>query len=134
MMKLLFIPKSLLVALLMLPVVASADVIEGKMNGLNCAISGVVCPIDQADPLIALESDFVVQQPDGSFYIIPNIDRAVKARVVLEDVVVSGTVNPTYKSIQADKLEVKRGGEMQLVWSQEMQDKLRAQLFGTGSK
>ena len=133
-MKSLFITKSLLVALLMLPVVASADTIEGKMNGLNCAISGVVCPIDKADPLIALESDFVVQQPDGSFYIIPNIDRAVKARVVLEDVVVSGKVNDSYKSIQADKLEVKRGGEMQLVWSQEMENELREQLFGKGSK
>jgi hypothetical protein len=132
-MKFLLITKSLLIALLMLPVVASAGSIEGKMNGLNCAIGGVVCPIDQADPLIALESDFVVQQPDGSFYIIPNIDRAVKARVVLEDVVVTGTVNPTYKSIKADKLEVKRGGEMKLVWSQEMQDKLEAQLFGVGA-
>ena len=132
-MKFLFITKSLLIALLMLPVVASADSIEGKMNGLNCAISGVVCPIDKADPLIALESDFVVQQPDGSFYIIPNIDRAVKARVVLEDVVVTGTVNPTYKSIKADKLEVNRGGEMKLVWSQKMQDELEAQLFGIGA-
>ena len=62
-MKSVFISKSLLVALFLLPLIANADTIEGKMNGLNCAVSGVVCPIDKADPLIALETDFVVQQP-----------------------------------------------------------------------
>ena len=128
-MKFLLISKALLVALLMLLLVAGAEAISGKMNGLNCAVSGVVCPIDKADPLIALETDFVVQQADGNFYIIPNIDRAVKARVVLEDVVVTGKVNTNYKSIQADKLEVKRGGQLQLVWSQELEDELREQLF-----
>jgi hypothetical protein len=133
MMKLLSISRSLLAALFLLPLIANADTIEGKMNGLNCAISGVVCPIDKADPLIALETDFVVQEPDGTFYIIPNVDRAVKARAVLEEVKVTGKVNPTYKSIQADALEVKRGGEWKLVWSQKMQDELRQQLFG-GSK
>ncbi len=132
-MRSLLLSKSLLVALLMLPLVASAETIQGKMNGLNCAIGGVVCPIDKADPLIALESDFVVQTADGSFYIIPNVDRAVKARVVLEDVVVTGKVNPAYKSIEADKLEVNRGGTLQLVWSQELEDELREQLF-KGSK
>ena len=128
-MRSLLLSKSLLVALLMLPLVASADTIQGKMNGLNCAIGGVVCPIDKADPLIALESDFVVQTADGTFYIIPNVDRAVKARVVLEDVVVTGKVNPAYKSIKADKLEVNRGGTLKLVWSQELEDELREQLF-----
>ena len=117
----------------LLPLIANADTVEGKMNGLNCAISGVVCPIDKADPLIALETDFVVQQPDGTFYIIPNVDRAIKARVILEDVKVTGKVNPTYKSIQADTLEVKRSGEWKLVWSQKMQDELREELFGKGS-
>jgi hypothetical protein len=133
MMKLLSISRSLLAALFLLPLIANADTLEGKMNGLNCAISGVVCPIDKADPLIALETDFVVQQPDGTFYIIPNVDRAIKARVILEDVKVTGKVNPTYKSIQADTLEVKRDGEWKLVWSQKMQDELRQELFGKGS-
>ena len=132
-MKLLSISRSLVAALFLLPLIANADTVEGKMNGLNCAISGVVCPIDKADPLIALETDFVVQQPDGTFYIIPNVDRAIKARVILEDVKVTGKVNPTYKSIQADTLEVKRSGEWKLVWSQKMQDELREELFGKGS-
>jgi hypothetical protein len=128
-MKLSLVRNALLAGLLMLPLLAGAATVEGKMNGISCAVAGVFCPIDKADPLVALESDFVVQQPDGIFYIIPNVDRAVKARVVLEDVQVSGDVNDQYKSITADQIQVKRGGEWKTVWSQEMQDELRQQLF-----
>ena len=132
-MKLSFVRNALLAGLLTLPLLAGAATVEGKMNGISCAVAGVFCPIDKADPLVALESDFVVQQPDGSFYIIPNVDRAVKARVVLEDVQVSGDVNDQYKSITADQIQVKRDGEWKTVWSQEMQEDLRQQLF-KGSK
>jgi hypothetical protein len=113
----------------LVPLMVSAATVEGKMNGISCAVAGVFCPIDKADPLVALESDFVVQTPDGTFYLVPNIDRAVKARVVLEDVIVTGDVNDRYKSIDADKLEVKRDGSMKTVWTQKMQDELREQLF-----
>jgi len=132
-MKLSFVRNALLAGLLTLPLLAGAATVEGKMNGISCAVAGVFCPIDKADPLVALESDFVLQQPDGSFYIIPNVDRAVKARVVLEDVQVSGDVNDQYKSITADQIQVKRDGEWKTVWSQEMQEDLRQQLF-KGSK
>jgi len=132
-MKLSFVRNALLAGLLTLPLLAGAATVEGKMNGISCAVAGVFCPIDKADPLVALESDFVLQQPDGSFYIIPNVDRAVKARVVLEDVQVSGDVNDQYKSITADQIQVRRDGEWKTVWSQEMQEDLRQQLF-KGSK
>lgn len=116
-------------ALLVLPLMASAATVQGKMNGISCAVAGVFCPIDKADPLVALESDFVVQTPDGTFYLIPNVDRAVKARVVLEDVIVTGDINDRYKTIDAEKLEVERDGSMKTVWTQKMQDELREQLF-----
>jgi hypothetical protein len=102
-------------SLLLLPVMASAATVEGKMNGISCAVASVFCLIDKADPLVALESDFVVQTADGTFYLIPNVDRAVKARVVLEDVVVTGDVNDKYKTIDADKLKVERDGSMKTV-------------------
>jgi hypothetical protein len=124
-----FFYKALSATLLLLPLMASAAEVEGKMNGISCAVAGVFCPLDKADPLVALESDFVVQTADGTFYLIPNVDRAVKARVVLEDVVVTGDVNDRYKTIDADKLEVKRDGSMKTVWTQKMQDELREQLF-----
>ena len=103
--------------------------LEGKMNGLNCAINGILCPIDKADPLVALETDFVLSLPDGTFYLLPNVDRAVKARVILEAVAVTGTVDTKYKSIQVDKLEAKRDGKLKLIWSQQAQDELFEQLF-----
>ncbi|MEE4378034.1 MAG: hypothetical protein V2J55_11070 [Candidatus Competibacteraceae bacterium] len=122
--------KVLLAALLALPIVVSAATVEGKVNGISCAVAGVFCPVDKLDPMVALETDFVVQQPDGSFYVIPNVDRAVKARLVLDDVVVTGDINDRYKTIRADEIAVKRGGEMKTVWTLKMQEELREQLFG----
>lgn len=127
--KAIFIWNTLPAFLMLLPLVASAASVEGRMNGISCAVAGVFCPIDKADPLVALESDFVVQTADGTFYLIPNVDRAVKARVVLENVVVTGDINDKYKTIDADKLEVVRDGSMKTVWTQKMQDELREELF-----
>jgi len=127
--KLSFVSKALLAALLAMPWVAGAATIEGKMNGISCAAAGVFCPIDKLDPYVALESDFVVQTPEGSFYIIPNVDRAIKARFVLDNVIVTGDVNDKYKTIQADSIQVQRDGEYVTVWTQEMQEELREQLF-----
>jgi hypothetical protein len=61
--------------------------------------------------------------------VITYIDRAVKARVVLEDVQISGDVNDQYKSITADQIQVKRDGQWKTVWSQKMQEDLRQELF-----
>ena len=124
----------LLVAFLLVPFLVHAErfkqtTLEGKMNGLNCAINGILCPIDQADPLVALETDFVLSLPDGTFYLLPNVDRAVKARVILEIVAVTGTVDTRYKSIQVDKLEAKRGGKLKLIWSMKAQEELYRRLF-----
>jgi hypothetical protein len=124
---------SLLVsALLMLPLMAqAAERIEGKMNGLQCAITGYVCPIDEKDPMIALESDFVVQQADGEYYIIPNIDRAIKAKYFLDEVAVVGDVNERYKSVTADELLVRQpDGTYQQVWSVQREQRQREQLYG----
>lgn len=122
-----------LAALLLMPLAALAqqgDTIEGKINGLNCALTGFVCPLDKRDPVAALEADFVIQKPDGEYYMIPNIDRAVKARYFLEEVRITGQIDPRYKAITADKLEVKKDGTYQTVWSQAAQEELRKELFG----
>lgn len=117
----------LLSILLLLPLSAYAETIEGKLNGLQCAISGYVCPIDKKDPMVALEADFVVQTGPEEWYLIPNIDRAIKARYVLEDVVVTGQVDPQYRSINADTLQVKQNGTLKTVWSQQEQEQMRKQ-------
>ena len=122
--------KLLLAALVSLPLSALAETIEGKINGLNCALTGFVCPIDKRDPVAALEADFVLQKPDGEYYLIPNVDRAVKARYFLEEVRVTGQVDSRYKAITADTLEIKQDGAYKTVWSQQAQEELRKELFG----
>lgn len=111
----------------------AADVIEGKMNGIHCATEGYTCPIDKLDPHIALEPDFVVQQPDGQYYLIVNLDRAVKARYVLDDVRVTGDVNSRYNAVNAHKLEVKKGDSYKAVWTLELQEREYSDLKQLGS-
>ena len=128
----------LLVAFLLIPLVVNAEgakatTIEGRMNGIQCAINGIWCPIDKADPLVAIEPDFVIQLPSGKFFLLPNLDRAVKARVVLEKSAVTGAVDEKYKSILVDKLEVTRHGKRRLVWSKALEDELRKELFAEGN-
>ena len=119
-------------ALSMLPTLSLGADLEGKINGISCAIAGVVCPIDKLDPLVAIEKDFVLQMSDGSFYLLPNVDRAVKARLVLDDVIVSGDVNERFKSIEAELIQVRRGGQLRAVWSNIIVEDLYKELFGKG--
>lgn len=110
----------MLMALLLMPLSAFAETLTGKINGLQCAISGFVCPVDQVDAMVTLERDFVLQQADGSYYMLTNVDRSVKARYALKDVSVTGRVNKLYKAVDVDTLQV--GGKT--VWSKKMQQEL----------
>lgn len=113
----------LLSTLLLMPFAAGAATIEGKLNGLHCATDGHACPTDKLDPHLVAESDFVVQQPGGDYYFIPNLDRTIKARYVLENVRVSGDLNTRYKTVRADKLEVRKGDTYKTVWTQAWQSR-----------
>ncbi len=115
----------LFMALLLLPALVHAETIKGKINGLQCAISGFVCPVDQVDAMVALERDFVIQQPDGVYYTMTNVDRAVKARYALQEATVTGKVNNLYKAIDVDTLQVGQ----RTVWSKEMQQQLQADMM-----
>ena len=108
------------------PAAMAVDTVEGKMNGLHCAQEGIICPFDDLDAVIALESDFVVTQPDGSFYAIPNMDRAVKARYILKNVRVIGEIHPRYKSIVAKKFQVENddGSGWRTAWSPDLQKRV----------
>jgi len=109
-------------AMLLLPLSASAEMktITGTMTGFNCFIQGYTCPIDQKDPMVALEKDFVVVTPEGNHYFLTNIGLGLKARHALETVTVTGDFNEKYKTIKVDKFEV----EGEVVWSQKMQDEM----------
>lgn len=96
----------LALALAVVPAWAAETALEGTVSGYTCVILGKACPVDKEDPIVALERVFVVVKADGSYYQAPNIDRAVLARYITEKVRVTGTVNETYKAVQATKLEM----------------------------
>ncbi len=114
----------LLAALVLAPLSAYAETVSGKINGLQCAISGFVCPVDQIDAMVSLEKDFVLQQADGTYYTLTNVDRGVKARYALQEATATGTVNKFYKAMEVDTLQV--GGKT--VWSAKMQEELAAEM------
>ena len=106
---------------LMVPVGAyAAKTVEGWMQGFNCVAHGHKCPIDSLDPHLMLEPDFVLLVNDGNYWLMPNIARIVKAKYVHDAIRVTGELNTKYKSINVDKLEVKKDGSFKTVWSKEM--------------
>lgn len=126
---------------------ANAATVEGTISGYTCVVLGKACPVDREDPVIAAERVFVVVKADGSYYMIPNIDRAILARHLTEKVRVEGNVDEKYKSIQAKKLEVYMASSRHVgnpdptrvsplissdgyktVWSQAMEDEARKML------
>lgn len=80
--------------------------VEGTVSGYTCAVLGKACPVDREDPVIAVEKVFVVIKADGSFWLVPNVDRAILARHLTEKVRVTGTLDDKYKSVTASRLEV----------------------------
>ena len=105
----------------MAPVDASvAKTVEGRMQGFNCVVHGHHCPIDTLDSHLMLEPDFVLLLNDGNYWLMPNIARIVKAKYLHSAIRVTGDLNPKYKSIAVDKLEVKKDGSFKTVWSKEM--------------
>jgi hypothetical protein len=114
------VPAVLLVLFLLIPLVVNADTIKGKLEGLTCLLKGYICPIDKADPMINLESDFVVVTADGKYYYLSNIGLGLKARHALEVVEATGKVNEKYKSMTVDTLSV--GGKV--VWSKKAQEEM----------
>jgi hypothetical protein len=116
---------------LMTSVAGSAEktTIEGKFAGANCMFFNKTCPIGMSEGHIATEPDFVVAMPDGKFYYVVNIDRAIKARHLNDDVRVTGSLNGN--SMKADSLELKTDGKYVHIWSLSDEMKERAELTKT---
>ena len=112
----------LLMATVLLPAgaFAAAVTVQGKVNGVDCAMNGGTCPIDKLDPHVVLEPDFVVQDAQG-YYFMTNLPRDIKVRYVLEEVEVVGDLNEKYRSIVVDEFKVKKGSEYKVVWDKDIQ-------------
>jgi hypothetical protein len=98
-----------------------ADSIEGRLNGLDCASQGEVCPTDKDDPHVLLERDFVIQTEDGNYFFITNMDWRTKLHHVLSMVRVEGKRSEKLMAISADEFWVKQdSGVYTLEWSLDM--------------
>jgi hypothetical protein len=107
---------------------AFGSTIEGRIQGLQCVLQGKLCPVDNQDPHIAAEKNFVVVTGPDSYFLIPNVDRAILARHLMSKVRVSGETSSKYKSIKADRFEVQVNGKWKTTWTQEMEDRARREL------
>jgi hypothetical protein len=103
----------------LLPVWASAAIVEGSVQGYGCVVKVTVCPIGKEDPHVAVERVFVVLTGDKDYYFVPNVDRATLARHVNEMVRITGKLSSKYKSIEAETIDVMHKGSWKQTWSAE---------------
>ena len=127
-MKKFWVPMIIGIVFMMVPVLAIGASITGSIQGFNCVTQGKVCPIGMEDPVIAAENVFVllVDAAKGDYYFVPNVDRAILARHINEQVKIEGTVNAKMKSIKATAIYVKD----KKVWSLDLEDKIYQDIFG----
>jgi len=95
--------------------------LEGEIRGAKCTHFQVECYND--DNHIALEPDFVLVMPDGSYYFMPNLNRGVKARHAYKNVRVHGEL--TQQELWVDKLvdlDQKKGNRAKTTWDWSAQD------------
>ena len=114
--------------LTLLPAMLYAGQVSGTIQGYSCVTQGKACPIGKEDPLVAIERVFVLKTSGQAFYFIPNVDRAVLARHLLEEVRVIGELNKKYKSITAKEIKAKRRGKWRIVWSIDWEKELQKKL------
>lgn len=79
--------------------------LEGEIRGVKCTHFKVECKND--DNHIALETDFVLVMPDGTYYFMPNLTRGIKARHAYKKVHIRGELTRqeiwVYKLVDLDK-------------------------------
>ena len=110
---------------LMAPTMGMAEELvtyEGTIQGLNCVHYKQKCPEEDLDMYIALEHDFVLLLPDGRHFVLPNLDRGIKARYLTKDVRIGGNQKGT--TIWVEQIEVKEGQRYRLVWDLQKQRKI----------
>jgi hypothetical protein len=103
---------------------ANAEIFSGKLNGYDCAHSGITCPLDPKDPHVALERDFVLQLKSGDYLFITNLPRNIKLKHVLKDLKITGKKHAKFESIDVDEAMVKNGDIWETVWSKKLEPEI----------
>jgi hypothetical protein len=100
---------------LLLTVQAAAERVKlkGEIRGAKCTHFNVECNNNH----IALEPDFVLVMPDGAYYFMPNLARAIKARHAYRKVLVHGELRQ--QELWVDRLvdiQDKKGSRAKTTW------------------
>jgi hypothetical protein len=113
-------------------------VLSGQLEGLNCIYAKDLCAVDNLDPHIALELDFVLLLKNGDHYLLTNVPREVKILFFGKEIEVTGEVKEEYRAIAVNILKVKVGGQYQMTWTPESKDEewrdWRRQFYEGGSE
>ena len=114
-----------LLIMIFIPKGVMAGTIEGTVQGFTCVTQGIFCPKGKEDPMAGVERVFVVLTKDHKYFFIPNLDRAVMARLINDHVRVSGKISFKFQAITARHIEVYNKGTWRSAWSLEEEIKLR---------
>lgn len=96
----------------MVPFITFAkESLTGRIVGFTSLIHPVEAPVNNKDPRIKLENDFVLLMPSGEYYLLDNVSRNFKIRYFNKIIRVEGKVNYKYQSIEITKLEVEKKGK-----------------------
>ncbi len=119
-------------ALAAAPATAQEGTWEGSIQGLTCVTQGKVCPVNMEDPLIAVESTFVLLTGPKKWYLLSNLNRGILARHLNRQVKVKGSKAPEHDSIIVKELYVNKNGQWRLTWSPGLEKQLQEDLFNWG--
>ena len=103
-----------LVLALLAPVYVSAAEIEGRVDAYQAVLQGKQLPA--GDPRAQLVNTPVVVTSDNKFYFVPNVPAEVFRSLMGKDVKVIGDIQPQNNSINASRIDTKRGNEWVVSW------------------
>ena len=119
------------------PTLATERTLAGRIVGLNCIFDPDLCSVDNRDPHIALNTDFVLLLKNADHYLLANVPREVKIQLFGKEIEVTGDVSEQYRSITVETLKVREGGQYIKVWSSHMESRnwqeWRRQFYEEGS-
>lgn len=110
---------------------STTTTISGTVKGYLCETLAKACAIDPTDPVAAEERVFVVSQPDGSYVLVPNVDRIVLRRHLSEKVRVTGLMDQKHRAVRADSIDayVPASNGWKTVWTQAQQDRENDRMY-----
>lgn len=135
-MKKLLVPTILGVLVLLTPVFVMASSITGSVQGYNSLAQGKAVAgkdVHTSAHVAATESAFVVlaDTAKGKHYLIHNVDRAILAPLVNQQVRIDGDVDNAMESVRAKEIYAQASDKSwQKVWSSNVSDGIYRDVLG----